>query len=212
MTAGAVELRTASLLITCAVVAGCHRAPPPAAPLAARAAASEAAAPLAPRPPAPAAPAATVTPATTTTTTTTAGTTTTTTTVTAGADVPWLPRRPGRTITTSTSMVILDRIRFVGATAIIDPASRPILDAMASTLAGNPSIRLVEVRAFGPEAGPHAELWLGQQRAQHVTDELIARGVERVRLRPRGAVTPPTQGSAGPEFLIVRRDTDPPSH
>ncbi|MDQ3368513.1 MAG: hypothetical protein M3680_24055 [Myxococcota bacterium] len=75
----------------------------------------------------------------------------------------------GRVVVTSTEVELLEEVRFVGC-ATLAPASLRTLDAVASTLVGNPSLRLVEVQARSV------------RRARVVIDHLVARGVERERL------------------------------
>lgn len=123
-------------------------------------------------------------------------------------DIPWLtPRKPGRVVVVSTTITILDRIQFVGASALITPSSKPILDAVASSLVGNPSITLLEVEAHGLEAPVGAQLHLARERADYIVDELVARGVERKRLRA-GWVAIPERADDGMRFIIVTRSTD----
>lgn len=114
----------------------------------------------------------------------------------AGADHS--PPRP-RVVTTSTSMVILEPIRFVGTSAAIDSRSDAMLDTIATTFNGHTDLALIEVRVHGP---------LGLARARSVVEALAARGVARRRLRPVGKPAPAAHSgtlSPGPEFRILRR-------
>ena len=112
---------------------------------------------------------------------------------------------PQRHITTSTSIEILQPIQFVGPTPEIAPASWRMLDAIAATLNGNPSILLVAIRAFGTDA-TRDRLVLGVRRSRAVVDELVHRGVASRRLRASGAAQPdPGDPGPGPEILILRR-------
>ena len=77
---------------------------------------------------------------------------------------------PGRrVVVTDTEIEILDRVRFLGKDTIATRSLRT-LDAMAQTLIGNPSIRLVEIQA-NTEA-----------RAAACVAYLIGQGVEPNRL------------------------------
>src|SRR5258708_1900544 len=66
-------------------------------------------------------------------------------------EAPWWvePVFPHRTVVTSTSITILDRIAFIKTSAMLDPVSYPLLDAVAESFVGNTSIRLVDVVAYG---------------------------------------------------------------
>ena len=115
----------------------------------------------------------------------------------------WLePPRRGRTVVTSTSITILDQIAFVGVSSVIDPISLPMLDALALTLDGNPSIRGIEIVASGGDGPAQWRLLLGDERARVVMDYLVHKGVDRARLRARGTATVPVRTS----FLILERD------
>ena len=95
----------------------------------------------------------------------------------------WLdPDQRSRRVVTSTSITILDQIAFVGVSSVIDPISLPMLDAVASTLDGNPSIRAMEVRASGADGPTQWQRLLGEERARAIVDYLVHKGVDRVRL------------------------------
>jgi outer membrane protein OmpA-like peptidoglycan-associated protein len=119
---------------------------------------------------------------------------------------PRLEPKPKVKIVTDTKVEILDPIRFFTASATLDPRSTPILDAIAGTLTGNPSITLVEVIAYGADAVPSLQHSVAISRAQAVVGELIARGVERQRLRASGEAVPRQGMGPGPTFLILARD------
>ena len=115
----------------------------------------------------------------------------------------WLePPRRGRTVVTSTTITILDQIGFVGVSSMIDPISFPMLDALALTLDGTPSIRGIEIVASGGDGPAQWRLLLGDERARVVMDYLVHKGVDRARLRARGTATVPVRTS----FLILERD------
>ena len=109
------------------------------------------------------------------------------------------PHRPVRTVVTTTSITILDQVRFVGPTADLHPSSHALLDALAQTLLGNPSIRLMEVTSTG--AGD-----LGLRRAERIVDYLVAEGIEATRLRARAEAAAPGEREARTSFYIVERD------
>ena len=113
---------------------------------------------------------------------------------------------PGKVkVVTETAVEILDPIKFLPGAATIEPASIPMLDAVARTLTGNPSIGLVAVQAFGADTVAVFQTKLGASRAQAIVDELIARGVERKRLLADGAAQPPSGYPNAPIFLILER-------
>lgn len=111
-------------------------------------------------------------------------------TATSHATVRWHPDRTftdpkyagdKRRVYCDVSTEILDVICFEGER--IHPAALPILDAISSTLKGNPSIELIEIQAYAP--GDDA-LAVSQRRAERVRAAMIARGVAPARLTARG--------------------------
>jgi outer membrane protein OmpA-like peptidoglycan-associated protein len=115
----------------------------------------------------------------------------------------WLePTKPTRRVVTSTSITILDQIAFVGSSALIDPTSYPMLDAVVATLDGNPSIRVMEVIASGRDAPDGWRQVLGDRRARMMMEYMISKGADRARLRSRGEAAAPQISS----FLILQRD------
>jgi outer membrane protein OmpA-like peptidoglycan-associated protein len=113
---------------------------------------------------------------------------------------------PKRFVVTDTDVEILDPIEFVSGSSALHPKSGRILDAIAATLRGNPSIKLVEVRAYGSDALTQFRAQVAAERAQAIVDQLIARGVDRKRLLADGAPLPPPGRSAVPVFFILQRD------
>ena len=99
-------------------------------------------------------------------------------------DVKDAPR--GRVVITETEIEILDTVRFLGTDTIATRSLRT-LDALARTLEGNPSIRLVEVQANS------------QARADACRTYLIGQGIAPERL-----ATAVIAGDVA-EFLIVDR-------
>lgn len=107
---------------------------------------------------------------------------------------------------TETHVEILDPIQFLTGSVTLDPRSTPILDAVASTLTGNPSIKLVAVHAYGADALVQFQARIGADRAQAIVDQLVARGVERARLVAQGEAAPPPGWTSAPQFEILKRD------
>lgn len=114
-------------------------------------------------------------------------------------------QKQGVKVVTDTSVVVLDPIKFMPGSPTIEPTSIPMLDAVARTLAGNPSIKLVAVQAFGADGVAALQARLGATRAQAIVDELVARGVERKRLVAEGDAQPPAGTPNAPIFLILER-------
>ena len=93
----------------------------------------------------------------------------------------------GRVVVTDTSIEILDVIYFEYNKDIIKPASYPILDAVAATLKGNPSISQIEIQGHTDERGDDAyNLDLSDRRAKSVLKYLVDKGVEASRLTSTG--------------------------
>jgi outer membrane protein OmpA-like peptidoglycan-associated protein len=132
----------------------------------------------------------------------------TTTTTTTGDDCPTKLLGEGcpphRTVVTTTSISILDHISFVRTSDKISPKSTPIMDAIAATLVGNPSILLVEVHAYGDDAPPSDRQASGERRARAIVAGLVKRGVQSSRLIAAGTAMPPKPG-IGPGILILKR-------
>ncbi len=125
----------------------------------------------------------------------------------------------GRVVVTDTSIEILDMVYFEYDKAIIKKQSYPILDAVASTMQGNPSIQLIEVQGHTDERGDDAyNLDLSDRRAHAVKDYLVGRGVTETRLTAQGyGETQPIDRNHNEAawsknrrvaFLILKRATD----
>jgi outer membrane protein OmpA-like peptidoglycan-associated protein len=118
----------------------------------------------------------------------------------------WVPHvRRGRTVVTSTSITILDDLRFKPGSAIIEKKTLPILDTFAQTMVGNPSLQLVVVRVFAEDVAPQWQQIVAELRARTVVDYVVAHGVARTRLRAEGIPLPPTGVKARMQFEIVVR-------
>jgi OOP family OmpA-OmpF porin len=125
----------------------------------------------------------------------------------------------GRVVVTDTSIEILDMVYFEYDKAIIKKESYPILDAVAATLQGNPSISLIEIQGHTDERGDDAyNLDLSDRRAHSVREYLIGKGVDEKRLTAQGyGETQPLDRNHNEAawaknrrvaFLILKRATD----
>jgi outer membrane protein OmpA-like peptidoglycan-associated protein len=125
----------------------------------------------------------------------------------------------GRVVVTETSIEILDVIYFEYNKDIIKSASFPILDAVAATMQGNPSIQLIEIQGHTDERGDDAyNLDLSDRRAKSVMKYMNDKGVEAKRLTAQGyGETQPLDRrhveaawakNRRVAFLIIKRATD----
>ncbi|MEA2747915.1 MAG: OmpA-OmpF porin, family [Myxococcales bacterium] len=86
-----------------------------------------------------------------------------------------------------TTMTVFDKILFKTGSAEILPESNPILDKVATALNEHPEILSIEVAGHADERGSERlNLTLTQARVDSVMVALVARNVERPRLRARG--------------------------
>ena len=97
--------------------------------------------------------------------------------------------------------------------------SFPILDAVAATMQGNPSIQLIEIQGHTDERGDDAyNLDLSDRRAKSVMKYLVDKGVDAKRLTAQGyGETQPLDRAHNEKawaknrrvaFLIIKRATD----
>jgi outer membrane protein OmpA-like peptidoglycan-associated protein len=125
----------------------------------------------------------------------------------------------GKVVVTETSIEILDVIYFEYDKAVILPKSFPILDAVAATMQGNPSIQLIEIQGHTDERGDDAyNLDLSDRRAKAVMKYLADKGVDQKRLTAQGyGETQPLDRRHNEAawaknrrvaFLILKRATD----
>lgn len=125
-------------------------------------------------------------------------------------------KNPGKVVVTETTTEILDPLSFQPGTAELEPRSLPILDAVVSTLQGNPSILEVEVQSHTDERGDDdVNLKLSEMRAQVVMKYLVDKGVAQSRLTAHGyGETQPLDRAQTPAawaknerivFLILKR-------
>jgi len=126
----------------------------------------------------------------------------------------------GLVIVEDTQIKILEKIYFETDSAIIQPRSFPLLDAVAATLNGNPQIALVEIQGHADERGSDQyNIKLTRARAESVMNALIERGVLKDRLRSAGygercPVDPKHNPAAWEknrrvEFKIIETDAGP---
>lgn len=93
----------------------------------------------------------------------------------------------GSVIIQDNSLIILEKIKFATASAAILPQSNKILDEVAQTLNHHPEFLLVELAGHADERSDDAyNLRLTQDRVNSVMRALIARGVDKSRLRAKG--------------------------
>ncbi|MDQ3299011.1 MAG: OmpA family protein [Myxococcota bacterium] len=125
----------------------------------------------------------------------------------------------GRVVVTDTAIEILDMVYFEYNKAVIKSQSFPILDAVAATLVGNPSIQLIEIQGHTDERGNDAyNLDLSDRRAASVKKYLVDKGVEENRLESQGyGETQPIDRKSNEAawaknrrvaFLILKRTSD----
>ncbi len=125
----------------------------------------------------------------------------------------------GRVVVTDTSIEILDMVYFEYDKAIIKKESYDILDAVASTMQGNPSIALIEIQGHTDDRGNDAyNLDLSDRRAAAVKTYLVGKGVEDKRLTSQGyGETQPLIRESNEKawaknrrvaFLIIKRASD----
>ena len=93
----------------------------------------------------------------------------------------------GSVVIEENQIVILEKIYFETDSAVIQPRSFPIIDAVAATLNGNPQIRKIEIQGHADErASDEYNIRLTRDRAASVMEALVQRGVARERLRSAG--------------------------
>jgi outer membrane protein OmpA-like peptidoglycan-associated protein len=93
----------------------------------------------------------------------------------------------GRVTVTETSIEIIEVIYFDINKDTIKSVSFPILDEVAATMQGNPSIQLIEVQGHTDDQGDDAyNLDLSDRRAKSVVKYLVGKGVAANRLTAHG--------------------------
>jgi outer membrane protein OmpA-like peptidoglycan-associated protein len=97
----------------------------------------------------------------------------------------------GRVVVTDSSIEILDQVYFGKGSDDVRTESKPIVDAIAASLRGNPEI--VKIEIGGHASADEGEAWgISSRRAAAVRAALVARGVEskRLVLVPYGSTRP----------------------
>ena len=93
----------------------------------------------------------------------------------------------GMVVIDKDNILILKKIKFKTASAEILPESNEILDAVATTIVHHPEFTLIEVAGHADErASDEYNLRLTQDRVNSVMAALIARKVEKSKLRAKG--------------------------
>jgi outer membrane protein OmpA-like peptidoglycan-associated protein len=110
-------------------------------------------------------------------------------------DIDGCPDR-GQVMISESQLRILEAIHFAEGSAEIGASSRPILDAVAATLVGNPQLARVEVQGHA-DAREESPWRLSAERAAAVLVALTERGVDASRLvaLPLGDSRPLVNGS-----------------
>jgi outer membrane protein OmpA-like peptidoglycan-associated protein len=90
----------------------------------------------------------------------------------------------GRVIISQSSIQILDQLFFKRDSSKLEANTRPMIEAIAATLKGNPDLSLIEVA--GHACGDSNPRDISQSRADAVRGALVGLGVEGRRLRARG--------------------------
>jgi outer membrane protein OmpA-like peptidoglycan-associated protein len=109
-----------------------------------------------------------------------------------------------KTIVSEASIEILDPVSFVGD-AELAPASHKLLDAVAATLDGNPSLKLIEVEVHVADGDDATRQHRADQRAQVIIDYLIGKGVAAARLRAKGAAASPEDPKSSVNLVDIER-------
>jgi outer membrane protein OmpA-like peptidoglycan-associated protein len=122
----------------------------------------------------------------------------------------------GIVVITKCEFPIIEKIYFPSGSARLQAASRPILDAIAGTLQGNPQVKKLEIQGH-TDAREAASL--GQARAIAVEKYLTEHGVdpERFTSKGYGSTRPVDANRTGEgrarnrrvELFILDRDKDP---
>ena len=93
----------------------------------------------------------------------------------------------GKVIIEGSEITILQAIHFKMGTAVIEPVSRPIIDAIIATLKGHPDLRRVEIAGHTDGQGSQSDNQeLSERRARAVYEALVRGGIAQGRLIARG--------------------------
>jgi outer membrane protein OmpA-like peptidoglycan-associated protein len=119
-------------------------------------------------------------------------------------------KRRGRVVVTTTTVEVLDKVYFEANDASIKPAQGPTLDAIASTLEGNPDVRVIGLLSHA-DPGERDPFTLSEQRGLAVREYLRGKGiaVDRLEVHFFGNAAPSGKDAAANrrvEFLIIKRN------
>lgn len=107
---------------------------------------------------------------------------------------------PARVVLTASSIQITEKIQFALNDAAILPASNGLLAEIITALKDNPQIEIVQIEGHTDTTGlPAKNRTLSLRRAESVLAALVAGGVEKTRLVPKGF---------GPDKPIADNATD----
>jgi OmpA-OmpF porin, OOP family len=107
---------------------------------------------------------------------------------------------PARVVLTDSSIQITEKIQFALNDAAILPASNGLLAEIITALKDNPQIEIVQIEGHTDSTGsPAKNRTLSLKRAESVVAALVAGGVEKKRLVPKGF---------GPDKPIADNTTD----
>jgi outer membrane protein OmpA-like peptidoglycan-associated protein len=112
-----------------------------------------------------------------------------------------------KTITSETSIEVYDPIIFASGSDQVPANATKSIEAIATTMTGNPSLLKVSIEAHtapADAATPADRQALAIRRAQAVLDQLVARGVERGRLQVGTA----DDGNDGIAIVVLERKGD----
>lgn len=117
---------------------------------------------------------------------------------------------PRHQVVTETVVEHFDPIQFDDS-GVLSPESKANLDAVATTLQGNPSIRLVEVQGRLPPDESHAIERAGraQERAETVVAYLVGKQVDGARLVAKGYPDPVADPAGSHITLLILERVTP---
>jgi OOP family OmpA-OmpF porin len=107
---------------------------------------------------------------------------------------------PARVVLTDSSIQITEKIQFALNDAAILPASNGLLAEIVTVMKDNPQIEIVQIEGHTDSSGsPAKNRTLSLKRAESVIAALVAGGIEKKRLVPKGF---------GPDKPIADNATD----
>jgi outer membrane protein OmpA-like peptidoglycan-associated protein len=114
------------------------------------------------------------------------------------------PEKPGKVVVTDTLVEILHPVTYDAADAIT-PESYPALDAVVSTLDGNPNLKKVEIQVSFTDGDAATRQTHADKRAKAVMDYLISKAISAGRLSSAGLTTPSPDKTNPTAFLALER-------